>query len=441
MSAKEAAEGKLDASSHKKIRQVLWALRSHDSGLALAIDDFVFSQVSHPAGSRNLIVPEKIVIEFDEEKLLEFANNIRTCILNVGSPDAEWAEQYSALEVFSNMYERWPVQRSDGDEGVLAKWVSDQRHAFKKSALSSERVKRLEELSNWSWCPRSDTWDQNFAEVQAFRNMRKRWPTHGAAGEEGVLAVWLCAQRQVFKKSALSPKRAKRLEELPNWSWDVIADKWYQNFEEVRAFHSKHKRYPAQAAAEEEAVLAKWVTSQRKMWKKSALSPERVKRLEELPGWAWDVHADKWDQNFAETQVFHGRHKRWPVQGDAGEAGALAAWVCAQRQAWKKNTLSPERVKRLEEIAGWSWDLLADAWNRNFAALQVFRDEHKRWPASAATGEEAGLARWIGTQRQAFKKSSLPPERTTRLNSISGWTWSATEQSAEWVLEVSAPNR
>jgi hypothetical protein len=221
----------------------------------------------------------------------------------------------------------------------------------------------------------------------------------------------------------------------------VIADKWYQNFEEVRAFHSKHKRYPAQAAAEEEAVLAKWVTSQRKMWKKSALSPERVKRLEELPGWAWDVHADKWDQNFAEAQVFHGRHKRWPVQGDVREAGALAAWVCAQRQAWKKNTLSPERVKRLEEIAGWSWDLLADAWNRNFAALQVFRDEHKRWPASAATGEEAVLARWIGTQRQAFKKSSLPPERTTRLNSISGWTWSATEQSAEWVLEVSAPNR
>jgi hypothetical protein len=510
MSAKEAAEGKLDASSHKKIRQVLWALRSHDSGLALALDDFVFSQVSHPAGFRNLIAPEKIVIEFDEEKLLEFANNIRTCILNVGSPDAEWAEQYSALKVFFDIHKRFPARQSSGEEEVLAVWVKYQRRVREKSSLSPERVMRLEGLPGWSWDPLTDAWNQNFAALQGFRDEHKRWPAYEATGEEAGLARWIGTQRKMRKKSSLSPERVMRLNSIPGWSWDLFADAWNQNFLAVQVFHDTHNRWPIERGSGEEGVLSKWVITQRQAWKKRTLSSERVKRLNSIPGWSWDPLTDAWDQNFAalqvlhdkykcyftnrdaeegdemlagwvksqrrafkhntlspervtrleglpgwswdpltdtwnqnfvEVQAFQGKHKRWPAQGAAREEAVLAQWIGNQRQAWKKSTLSSERVKRLEGLPGWSWDPLTDTWNQNFAALQGFRAEHKRWPAYEATGEEAGLARWIGTQRRMRKKSSLSPERVMRLNSIPGWRWSSNGQSADCVLEVSAQNR
>jgi hypothetical protein len=295
MSDKEAAEGKLDASSHKKIRQVLWALRAHDSEIAIAIDDFVFCQASHTSGSRDMIMPEKIVIEFDGEKLKEFAENIRVCILRIGSPDAGWAERYSELEAFLDTHKRWPAQGADGGEREMTLWIGAQRQAFKKSTLSPERVKRLEELSGWSWDPLTDAWDQNFGEVQAFRDKHKRWASHGAAGEEAVLAQWTGAQRQAFKKGALSSERIQRLEELSGWSWNLYADTWAQNFAAVQVFHDQHKRWPAYEAAGGEEVLARWIGAQRRAFKKSALSSERTTRLNSISGWTWSANEQPTD--------------------------------------------------------------------------------------------------------------------------------------------------
>jgi hypothetical protein len=388
-----------------------------------------------------MIMPEKIVIEFDGEKLKEFAENIRICILKIGSPDTEWAEQYSALKAFLDAHKRWPTQRANGEEGLRAVWVNNQRQGFKKSTLSPERVKRLEELPGWSWDSLADIWDQTFTAVQIFHGKNKRWPAQKTTTEEAALAQWIGHQRRAHKKNILSPERVKRLEELPDWSWDPHADTWDQNFVAAEIFHDKHKRWPKIGAAGEEGALAHWASAQRHAFKKSTLSSARIKRLEGLPGWSWDAIAYIWDQRFEEVGTFCSAHGRWPTHGVAGEEGVLAKWVSTQRRVQNKGLLSPERTLRLNSIPGWSWDAFTDKWNRNFAAVQVFHDKYKRWPEQRAAGEEAMLARWVSTQRKAFKKSSLSPERTTRLNSISGWTWSATEQSADCVLKVSAPNR
>jgi len=143
-----------------------------------------------------------------------------------------------------------------------------------------------------------------------------------------------------------------------------------------------------------------------------------------MSGWSWDPLADAWNQSFDAVRDFQAAYKRLPAWGAAGEEGVLATWVNNQRRAWKKGTLSPERVDRLTKMSGWSWDPLADAWNQSFDAVRDFRAAYKRLPAWDAAGEGGVLARWTNTQRQAWKKNKLSPERVKRLESLPGWIWS-----------------
>ena len=423
-SANEAAEGRLDASGHKKLRQVLWALRAHDTSLAVEIDDFVFAQALSTAGKRESGVPEKVKIELDGDDLKGFAATIRTNVLKIASPDAEWAERYSALKSFRAKHNRWTTQGASGQEGVLARWVSTQRAEWKSEAISPERIKRLEALPGWSWDPLADTWNQNFEAVHAFRAKHNRWPLNWASGEEGVLAIWIFRQRTAWKKDKLSSERISCLEALPSWSWDPLAETWDQNFEAVQAFRAKHKRWPSQVASGEEGVLANWVGAQRTAWKNDKLSLERISRLEAFHGWSWDQNADAWDLNFEAIQAFRAKHNRWPSKVASGEEGVFAIWIGTQRTAWKKDKLSSERISRLEALPSWSWDPLAETWDQNFEAVQAFRAKHNRWPSNVASGEERVLATWIGTQRTASKKDKLSSERVARLEDLPGWVWS-----------------
>jgi superfamily II DNA or RNA helicase len=424
-SAEEVAQGELDTAGHKKLRQVLWALRAHDASLAVEIDNFVFAQALSAGGTRKSGLPEKVKIEFDGEGLKGFAAKIRTSVLKIGSPDAEWAERYAAIKAFRAKHKRWPARRASGAEHALDMWISAQRQAWKKDKLSSERIKRLEALPDWSWDPFSDAWEQGFEAVRAFRAKHKRWPERGASGEEDVLAKWSGVQRREWKKGKLSSERIKRLETIPGWSWDPRADAWERGFDAVRAFRAKHKRWPVKEVVGEEGVLGTWICRQRQAWKKGKLSSERIKRLEGLPDWSWDPFADAWEQGFEAVRAFRAKHKRWPVNWTSGEEGALALWITKQRGLWKKDKLSSERIKRLEGLPDWSWDPFADAWEQNFEDLWAFRAKHKRWPERGASGEEGALAAWTKNQRTAWKNGKLSHERLKRLESIAGWVWSA----------------
>jgi superfamily II DNA or RNA helicase/alkylated DNA repair dioxygenase AlkB len=427
--AKEVAEGRLDAAGHKKLRQILLGLRSHDHAFGVQIDDFVFAQALSTGTGCEVVVPEKIKFEFEGDDLKVFAASIRTNILTLGSPDAEWAARYAAIKAFWAKHNRWPVFRGVVDgEKALAAWIGNQRQAWRNARLSQERIRRLEELSGWVWDPFASEWENNFESVRVFSDTHNRLPAFREVVDgEKALAAWIAYQRVVWKNNKLSQEHIQRLEELSGWVWDPFASEWENNFKSVRVFRDTHLRWPAQSASGEERGLALWIGTQRQAWKNNKLSPERIKLLEGLPGWSWDLSEDKWNQNFEAVRVFRNKHKRWPAQRASCEEGLLAAWIGNQRQAWKRNKLSLERVQRLESIPDWSWDLLIDTWNQNFEAVRVFRNKHKRWPARGASDEEGRLAVWFKSQRIPRRRDRLSPERIKLLEGLPGWSWDLSE--------------
>ena len=81
-------------------------------------------------------------------------------------------------------------------------------------------------------------------------------------------------------------------------------------------------------------------------------------------------------------------------------------WITRQRQAHfgvSTSIMTEERARRLETLAGWSWDPAVTRWRRQHAALRAFLaanggryPSHKR-PKSE---EEKSLCHWIIWQRK-----------------------------------------
>mgnify|MGYP000400916651 FL=1 len=143
--------------------------------------------------------------------------------------------------------------------------------------------------------------------------------------------------------------------------------------------------------------------------------------LEKLPNWQWDVRGDAWDRGFAalETYIAREGHSRIPQTYFEGDVG-LGRWVNHQRS--RRNSLSPEKLDKLNNLAGWVWKELPDVWELKFQALleYVEREGHARVPGKYIVGD-VKLGQWVSNCR--FRSERLTVDQKTRLSRLPGWKW------------------
>lgn len=242
------------------------------------------------------------------------------------------------------------------------------------------------------------------------------------------LGSWVVIQRSFHGRGDLSQERTHRLEALPGWSWDPVADYWTKHYNGLKLFAERegHAR-PAQLYIENRLRLGQWVAVQRNYRK--TMSPERVVLLEALPGWSWNPYEDKWEEGFTSLLRFVEREGHAGVPKDHIEDGyLLGRWTSHQRT--KRKSLSPDRRERLEALPSWSWDLRADMWRRKFDLLREFqrREGHALVPQGHAENG-VNLGTWLQEQRN--NRATLSEERRKLLESVPGWTWDPYSESWE----------
>ena len=211
-----------------------------------------------------------------------------------------------------------------------------------------------------------------------------------------------------------------RLVEQTTASWEF----WFGLLERFVEHHG-HARVNRWFSTVDGYDLGGWVKTQRSDDARGTLNADRRRRLEELAGWTWDPHADRWEEGFRRLSNYMERHgdarvpNRYTVDGYP-----LGVWVAEQRARYAEGILAADRRGQLRELPGWTWDPHADRWEEGFRQLLRYVECHgdARVPKTDKYDGYA-LGQWVNMQRSKHAKGILDATREQRLEDLAGWMW------------------
>ncbi|WP_159928270.1 DEAD/DEAH box helicase [Rhodococcus sp. WAY2] len=309
----------------------------------------------------------------------------------------------------------------------LGAWVNRQRTQYTRGALGADRARRLEAVPGWTWDARADQWQNGYRELLEYVDHQghDRVLPYGSR-----LGSWVSQQRRHYARGMLRDDRARRLEAVPGWTWDPGADRWEEAFGRLAEYadHHGHARVP-QSYTVDGCQLGHWVHKQRRTFAHGAMDLGRARRLEAVPGWAWDSAGGRWEELWEEgfrrleTYVETIGDARVPYACTTGSY-RLGVWVSIQRRHHAEGHLDSPRARRLEAVPGWVWDPFADQWEQGFRRLVDYAAHFgdTRVPRSY-TVEDYRLGAWVTKQRTRRKAGALGADRARRLQALPGWTW------------------
>jgi len=167
--------------------------------------------------------------------------------------------------------------------------VATQRSSYKAGHLSSDRIRRLENIRGWTWDARAEQDDNFYVALESFivRKGHARVPKEHI--ENGYpLGAAVGSRRQQKRNGSLSDLEIARCETYPRWTWDARASQWEDGHEALQAFYRREGHLDVPSGHRESGIrLASWMKSRRRDYQKKSLSPARILLLESVPCWTW----------------------------------------------------------------------------------------------------------------------------------------------------------
>ena len=105
--------------------------------------------------------------------------------------------------------------------------------------------------------------------------------------------------------------------------------------------------------------IGSWIVNQRHRFKSKQLTENQVAMLEALPNWSWDPVSDQWGDDYSILVAYMNKFGHCSPSKDEVFGGhPLGSWVSTQRTRFKRGSMIPHEIERLESI-GFKWSINA----------------------------------------------------------------------------------
>jgi len=331
---------------------------------------------------------------------------------------SKWEVNFEALKKYKERRGDCDVSRGCPENKKLAFWITNQRSAFIKKTLSTDRIKRLEDLG-FVWDTFEMQLENRLEELKQYKekygdcNVPARW------AENMQLGGWVAKQRRNFEDGILGIDVIKRLEGL-GFVWDQFESKWEEKFNDLKKYKDEYGDCNVYKNCPENKELVAWIVRQRTSYRKEKLNEDQIDRLENL-GFVWNPYKSKLEEKLDDLKKYKEEYGDCNVPANWPENKELAQWVRYQRSYYKRNGLDKNLIKRLETL-GFIWDPLQSLWGKHFKELKKYKERFGDCDVPANWPENKELAQWVRYQRSYYKRNSLDKDLFEKLEDI-GFTF------------------
>ena len=243
------------------------------------------------------------------------------------------------------------------------------------------------------------------------------------------LGTWCGHRRQEFKKGRLKKEYIKELEILPGWVWDTVEEKYAIGLKALKEYVNEYgDPFPLFEFKDSNGFpLQAWISTKRGDYKKGKLSQKVIKDLEAIPGWIWDRYDDRYNKGIISFKKYVKKYGNGLVEGTVIDPDGfnLSNWVTRNRSQYKKNKLSEDVIKELENTPGWVWNINEYKYLLGLNKLKDYVDVYKTSIMNSNCKHDGfKLGSWINTKRGDYKKGKLSKEIIKDFEELPDWTWS-----------------
>ncbi|RPK23995.1 Helicase associated domain protein [Paenibacillus xylanexedens] len=262
-----------------------------------------------------------------------------------------WSNNFNLLKKYKQENRHLDIPQTYELDGIkLGLWVFRQRAKFKKEVLGSEKIKALESLG-LTWNPSQDIWETNFNYLMEYKKTHNDCNVpYNYVIENVKLGIWVNNLRRKYLNKMLEEDKIRKLENV-GFTWSINGDRWNHNYRLISEYRNKYGHTNVPTSCEIEGVkLGIWASNKRQKYKKNKISQEEINNLNDI-GFEWVIQRDGWERNYELLLDYvkcNGNSNipyRYEIKGLK-----LGKWVCSQRQKYKQNKLSKERIDRLNSI-------------------------------------------------------------------------------------------
>jgi Uncharacterized protein conserved in bacteria len=234
---------------------------------------------------------------------------------------------------------------------------------------------------------------------------------------------WIGTQRYHYNgkpNSLFTKERIKKLDAI-GMIWDVKNNNWNAMYLELQKYKKKYKnvRVPQSYITPNGLKLGVWINKQRQDYIDKKIQPKRMKKLNDIK-MIWNAKilvTNAWQLKYNMLKNYKDKHNKFPSTNYTENNIKLGAWLSLQRTKYNNNTITKERMIKLEELEI-IWDTIDYSWQNMYKKAKEYYQKFSHLCIHNDSIENSKLIAWLKRQRVLYNKNKLTANQIKKLESI-----------------------